>query len=169
MKSTTWRDVQQGVGEVAHGPAPRPGRRPGATPLVALLIAGDPGDADLYGLKLRLDGYTVVPATGLERGLELAAARRPDVIFVCLGSWAVPALVLLMLRSERATQGVPTVLVTDMSAAQLTGEIGRLRSTENVVHRRASVHGQRSRASLDRQPACRHRAGWERWLTLGAG
>src|SRR5262245_13156546 len=119
-------DTENGVTAVA------PGRRSGDNPLVALLIAGEPVEADRYAGKLRLDGYTVATAASLERGLELARIARPDLIFVCLGSWAVPALVLLVLRSDHATRGVPIVLVSDLSRARLSSEVGGLRTTEQV-------------------------------------
>jgi hypothetical protein len=136
--------------------------------LVALLIAGHPEEADLYAVKLRMDGYAVVPATGLEQGLERAEAARPDLIFVCVGAWAVPALVLLVLRSDPATRGVPTVLVTDLTRSQLSAEVGGLLMTENVVPRNAAVHAAREERALGGRPAgCGRRPGWEQWLSQG--
>lgn len=134
--------------------------------LVALLIAGHPEEADRYAVKLRMDGYAVVPATGLEQALERAEAARPDLIFVCVGAWAVPALVLLVLRSDPATQGVPTVLVSDMTRSQIAAEVGGLLSTENVVPRNAAVHAAREEQALGGRPAgCGRRPGWEQWLS----
>src|SRR5437588_6749396 len=133
MDSSTQHDRHVGVEEVAARPAPRAARRQGARRPIALLIAGRREDADRYAAKLRLDGYAVIPATGLERGLELAASARPDLIFVCVGAWAVPALVLLVLRSDGSTRGVPTILVSDLTRAHLSAEVGGLLPTENVV------------------------------------
>ena len=134
--------------------------------LVALLVAGQPDDADQYAMKLRMDGYGVVPATGLEQALDRAEAARPDLIFVCVGAWAVPALVLLVLRSDRSTRGVPTVLVSDRTRAQLSAEVGGLLGTENVVPRTAAVHTAREEQALSGRPAgCGRRPGWEQWLS----
>jgi hypothetical protein len=164
MKSSTRRDSHIDVKKVAQVPAPMPGRRHGAQPLVALLIAGHPEETDLYGLKLRLDGYSIVPASRLEQGLERAAAARPDLIFVCLGPWAVPALVLVVLRSDRATRGIPTVLVSDETRDQLAAEVGGLLATENVVPRSSAVHAAREEQALaGRATGCGHRPGWEQW------
>jgi len=136
--------------------------------LVALLVAGHPEEADTYAVKLRLDGYAVVPATGLEQALERAEAARPDLIFVCVGAWAVPALVLLVLRSDTFTRGIPTVLVSDMTRHQLSAEVGGLLSTENVVPRNSSVHAAREERALGGRPAgCGRRPGWEQWLNPG--
>ncbi len=144
--------------------AVRKGRPPGEHPLVALLIAGEPVEAEHYVRKLRLDGYAVVSAGWLERGLELARNSRPDLIFVCLGSWAVPALVLLVLRSDPATSGVPIVLVSDFSRAQLAPEVGGLLSTEQVVVRGSDVHLARERPAVGRAGTRGHRPSWDHWL-----
>lgn len=165
MKSSMQRADTFDVEEVAQRPAPRAGRRPAGARLTALLIAGRPDDAARYAVKLRLDGYAVVPATGMEQGLERAASVRPDLIFVCVGAWAVPALVLLALRSDRSTRGVPTVLVSDLTRAQFSIEVGGLLPNENVVPRTAAVNAAREERALSGRPAgCGHRAGWEQWL-----
>jgi hypothetical protein len=167
MKSSTRREDHPNVKELAQAPAPAPGRKQGVRPLVALLISGHPEESDAYASKLRLDGYSVVPATGLEQGLRLAAVARPDLIFVCMGAWAIPPLVLLMLRSDPATFGVPTVLVSDLTRAQLAGEVGRLLPTENVAPRSSAVHAAREeRALTGRATGCGHRSGWEQWQKL---
>jgi hypothetical protein len=136
--------------------------------LVALLVAGHPEEADMYAVKLRMDGYAVVPASGLEQALDRAEAARPDLIFVCVGPWAVPALVLLVLRSDQSTRGVPTVLVSDQTRLQLSAEVGGLLSTENVVPRTSAVHAAREERALGGRPAgCGRRPGWEQWLNTG--
>lgn len=161
MKSSPWRDRPADAEVLPQRPAHGPGRAPGNRPLVALLIAGQPEDAGRYSVKLRLDGYSVVPATGLEHGLELAGASRPDLIFVCLGSWAVPALVLLVLRSDRATRGVPTVLVSDRAREEFAKEVGGLLRTENVVPRSKAVHAAREELALSGRPSgCGQRVDW---------
>lgn len=151
--------TKNGVGAVA------PDRRSGERPLVALLIAGEPVEAERYAGKLRRDGYTVATGASLEKGLDLARIARPDLIFVCLGSWAVPALVLLVLRSDRATGGVPIVLVSDLSRAQLSSEVGGLRTTEQVVARGSGIHLADNRAAGERTSKREHVPSWERWMS----
>ena len=123
-----------------------------AKPPVALLIAGEPSQAVRYGRRLRTDGYSVLTAAGLDRGLELAAAQRPDLVFVCLGSWAVPSLTLLVLRSDPATRGLPTVVVADRTRAELSAAVGGLLATEHVICRRAVT-----RCPPVARPGCRRR------------
>ena len=134
--------------------------------LVALLVAGHPDEANMYAVKLRVDGYAVVPATGLDQALERAEAAHPDLIFVCVGTWAAPTLVLLVLRSADATRGLPTVLVSDLTRTQLSAEVGGLLTTENVVPRTSAVHAAREERALGGRPTgCGRRPGWERWLS----
>ena len=110
-----------------------PSTQPACRRPTALLIDGEPAQAIRHASRLRADGYSVVSATGLEAGLEMASRRAPDLVFVCLGSWAVPAIVLLALRSDPATRGLPTVLVADRSRLELAREVGGLLPTEHVV------------------------------------
>jgi hypothetical protein len=165
MKSSTRRDSHLDVEQVAQRPAPGRGRCPSGAGPVALLIAGNPEDSEVYAHKLVLDGYRVVPATGLQRGLDRAASARPDLVFVCLGPWAVPALMLHALRSDTATQGLPTVLVSDLTRPQVAVQVGGLLTTENVVPRTAAVRDARQERALTGRPAgCGQRSGWEQWL-----
>src|SRR5262252_4735678 len=117
-------------------------------PLVAVLIAGEPAEAERYAKKLRLDGYVVAMAASLERGLELATMARPDLIFVCLGS-----------------SGVPIVLVSDLSRAHLSSEVGGLLTTEQVVSRSSGIHISSDRGASGGTGKRSHRPkNWDRWL-----
>jgi DNA-binding response OmpR family regulator len=54
-------------------------------PVAALYIGGDQGLAELYKLKLEMDGYWVTwAATGTE-ALAQALERKPDIVFLDLG------------------------------------------------------------------------------------
>ncbi len=140
MRSTTWREGMDGRGGGLV--ATHQAEAATAERLVALLVAGDAVQGVRFYRKLQLDGYAVATALGLEHALEMAAIIDPDIIFVCLGDWAVPALVLLTLRTDPATAGVPTVLVTDRSTEDLAREVGGLRPGEQVLRRRpAQIHG----------------------------
>lgn len=163
MTTPTSRNATHRVGSRRPGMRPSP-RAAGA--VTALLIAGDPGQAEAYGLRLRQDGYQVTTAASLERGLEAAAEARPDLVFVCLGTWAVPALVLLVLRSARATRGVPVVLVSDRTRGQLAAEVGGLRPTENVLPGTSGVHGSVARTAAARRARAGCGLTWDRRLVF---
>ena len=58
-------------------------RSPGPVEDVKVLfVEDDPTVAQMYRLKLELDGYQVVMAKDGEEGLELAARLEPDLIFL---------------------------------------------------------------------------------------
>lgn len=81
-------------------------------PVRALYIGGDNGLADLYKLKLEMDGYVVtLAATGTE---ALARVRQqvPDMIFLDLGPADQSLLeVLRTLRRKGDLQDVPAILL----------------------------------------------------------
>jgi hypothetical protein len=110
-------------------------RRPRLVPsgsLLALLVGRSAGR---WAARLRADGYAVATAGNLDRGLDLAQRLHPDLIFVHLGTWSVPALALLVLRATPATAGVPTVLISGRTAEEVAAEIGGLRPNEQVLRR----------------------------------
>jgi PleD family two-component response regulator len=78
----------------------------------AIYIGGDGGLADLYRLKLEMDGYLVrLASTGTE-GLAQARKRIPDIVFIDLG----PADESLLqthrrLRRDRELKDIPAVLL----------------------------------------------------------
>jgi PleD family two-component response regulator len=141
MRSTTWREERDRRGRslvMAHQAEATTGER-----LVALLVAGDAVRSIRFRRKLQLDGYAVATAIGLDHALEMAAVLDPDIIFVSLDDWEVPALVLLTLRTDPATAGVPTVLITDRPAGDLAREVGGLHPGEQVLRRRLSqIHSE---------------------------
>ncbi len=103
-----------------------------ARSLLALVVSGSAGR---WAARLRADGYAVATAGDLDRGLELAQRLHPDLIFVHLGTWAVPALVLLVLRATPATAGLPTVLISERTAEEVAADVGGLRPNEQVLRR----------------------------------
>jgi hypothetical protein len=159
MRGTTWREGREGWG----GGLAATHRAETATAgrLVALLVAGDPLQTARFRRKLQLDGYSVVTAAGLDHALEAAAIVDPDLVFVCLGDWGIPALVLLTLRSDPATAEVPTVLISDRPAEELAREVGGLLPGEHVLRRRpGQLHGEPPPRSGRRRPAPGGRRCW---------
>jgi DNA-binding response OmpR family regulator len=63
-----------------------------------LFIADDSDLAEMYRLKLELDGYWV-RTIGLDRAVAAARARRPDIIFLDLPAGDTERLEILRGRS----------------------------------------------------------------------
>jgi len=100
----------------------------------AIYIGGDGALADLYRLKLEMDGYLVrLAATGPE-GLTQARTRIPDIIFIDLGP-ADPSLLDThrTLRRDRDLKEIPAVLLWRGETDAPTIESLRLSSRDFLV------------------------------------
>jgi DNA-binding response OmpR family regulator len=78
----------------------------------AIYVGGDGALADLYRLKLEMDGYRVALASTSAEALAQARKRLPDIVFIDLG----PADESLLqthriLRRDRDLKDVPAVLL----------------------------------------------------------
>ena len=86
-----------------------------------LFIQDDPSLAEMYRIKLEVDGYrvTVVDTEQLSQGHM--ARIHPDLIFLDIRApHRERAHVLMRLRENRATRRVPVVILSDYSQQQLT-------------------------------------------------
>src|ERR1700716_2250938 len=84
-----------------------------------LFIQDDPSLAEMYRIKLEVDGYrvTVVDTEQLSQGRM--ASIHPDLIFLDIRApHRERAQVLTRLRENRATRKVPVVILSDYSRQQ---------------------------------------------------
>ena len=85
-----------------------------------LFVEDDPSVAQMYRLKLELDGYDVEVATDGEKALEIARNNAPDIIFLDI---RLPKLdgfgVLEALRKDPRTERLPVVILSNYSEKQL--------------------------------------------------
>ena len=85
-----------------------------------VFIQDDPSLAEMYRIKLEVDGYrvTVVDADQLSQGHM--ARIHPDLVFLDIRApHRERARVLTKLRENRATRKVPVVILSDYSQQQL--------------------------------------------------
>ena len=85
-----------------------------------VFIQDDPSLAEMYRIKLEVDGYrvTVVDADQLSQGHM--ARIHPDLVFLDIRApHRERAQVLTRLRENRATRKVPVVILSDYSQQQL--------------------------------------------------
>jgi DNA-binding NtrC family response regulator len=81
-------------------------------PLEVIFIGEDPSLAELYKLKLELDGYRVTVAPTGAHELNGARRRMPDIVFVDVGATEQSMLAAIgKLRRNRGLNEVPTVLL----------------------------------------------------------
>ncbi len=93
-------------------------------PLEVVFIGDDRVLAELYRLKLELDGYWVTLSSNFHDGLEKIKNRIPDLVFVDLGPGERNrATDLGALRKDEALREVPVVLLSrkDTEAVEANG------------------------------------------------
>src|SRR2546421_11399732 len=92
-----------------------------------LMVEDHPDIADLYQLKLQLDGYRVVVASDGAAGLRLARSLMPDLILLDIHVPQLDGLqVLAALREDEATGEVPVIICSEDDDPQLIKEAQRL-------------------------------------------
>lgn len=90
--------------------------------LSVLFVDDGSGLAELYRLKLELDGYWVTQVSVAE-AREHIDTRLPDIIYLALD--AAPAATLRLFHQLRAnveTQAIPVVILSGLSSAELRAE-----------------------------------------------
>ena len=133
-----------------------------------LMVEDHPDIADLYQLKLQLEGYRVAVASDGAAGLRLARSLMPDLILLDIHIPHLDGLqVLAALREDEATDGVPVIVCTEDDNPELLKEAHRLGATAfllkaNLLPSHLSrtvgdVLGQRGEFSVeaDRRPSAR--------------
>ncbi len=128
-----------------------------------LMVEDHPDIADLYQLKLQLDGYRVAVASDGVAGLRLARSFLPDLILLDIHMPQLDGLqVLTALREDEATDDVPVVICSEDDSPQLIKEAHRLGAAAYLVKANllpsrlsqtvADVLGQRGELTLDGAP-----------------
>ena len=73
-------------------------------PVDVLFVAGDPDLAELYRIKLQLDGYRVTIVDSVKEAIEAVERQPADIIFLDLGELRLQAI-----ASWRALRQVPSM------------------------------------------------------------
>jgi two-component system response regulator AdeR len=91
------------------------------------MVEDHPDIADLYQLKLQLDGYRVAVASDGEAGLRLARSLKPDLILLDIHVPHLDGLqILAALREDVATEVTPVVICSEDDNPLLVREAQRL-------------------------------------------
>lgn len=99
-----------------------------------LLVEDDPSVAQMYRLKLELDGYQVDIAPDGEAALEMARTVSPDIVFLDIRLPKLNGLdVLEALRSDPSTQPLPVVILSNFSEAELVERGARLGALDHLI------------------------------------
>ena len=101
--------------------------------LEVLFIADDPDLAEMYRLKLELDGYWV-RIVGFDSAVAAARARRPDIIFLELSAGRTEQLdVLRDVRQAVDRPELPALVLAGSTSADLKREGAHLSAADYVI------------------------------------
>src|SRR4030081_728347 len=104
--------------------AAAPAAHPEVEPVSVPFIQDDPSLAEMYRIKLEVDGYRVTVADADQLSQGHMVPIHPDLVFLDIRApHRERAGVLRKLRENRATSKAPVVILSDYSQQQL-GEAG---------------------------------------------
>jgi DNA-binding response OmpR family regulator len=87
-----------------------------------LFIENDAAVAEMYKLKLELDGYQVTVVALDEEVLSVAIGLRPDMIFLDLRPGEERGLATLQrLRATDSTRNLPVIILSNQGAREMAG------------------------------------------------
>lgn len=99
-----------------------------------LFVEDDASVAQMYRLKLELDGYTVDVAPDGLSALEKARALLPDIIFLDIRIPKLDGLgVLEALRKDPRTERVPVVILSNWNEKELVERGASLGALDHLI------------------------------------
>ena len=99
-----------------------------------LFIEDDAAVAEMYRLKLELDGYTVTIAPDGEQGLKLAKDSPPDIVFLDIRLPKMDGFsVLEQLRADDTLKHIPVIILSNYGEAELVERGLKLGALDSLV------------------------------------
>ena len=99
-----------------------------------LFVEDDPAVAQMYRLKLELDGYSVEIATDGVQAVAKALADPPDIVFLDIRLPKLDGLgVLEALRGQEQTRQIPVVILSNYSERELINRGLKLGALEYLI------------------------------------
>ena len=122
------------VAEVEKGDLTTVARKREEDEVRVLFVEDDPAVAQMYRLKLELDGYAVDVASDGEQAVSRATSEPPDIIFLDIRLPKLDGLeVLEALRRHERTRQVPVVILSNYSERELIERGLKLGALEYLV------------------------------------
>jgi CheY-like chemotaxis protein len=99
-----------------------------------LFVEDDPSVAQMYKLKLELDGYKVEIATDGEMALKMAGSALPDIIFLDIRLPKLDGIgVLEALRADPRTRPLPVVILSNYNEKELVERGAKLGALDHLI------------------------------------
>jgi len=104
-----------------------------------LLVEDDPAVAELYSIRLELDGHSVVIAGDGEAALEAARGGRPQLIFLDIRLPKLDGIaVLTALKKDPTTAAIPVVMLSNYGRKEIVEHALRLGATDFRIKSRTT-------------------------------
>jgi CheY-like chemotaxis protein len=99
-----------------------------------LFIEDDPAVAEMYKLKLELDGYRVRVAKSGEEGLDQAKASVPDIVFLDIRLPKMDGFAVLKgLRADPVTRNMPVIILSNYGEKDLVDKGLKLGALDYLI------------------------------------
>ncbi len=110
---------------------------------VSVLFVEDDSDvAEMYRLKLELDGYTVTRAADGEQGLKLAREIHPDLVFLDIRLPRMDGFqVLEQMRADDVLRHIPVIILSNYGESELVERGMKLGALEYLIKAETSPAG----------------------------
>ena len=87
-----------------------------------LFVQDDPAVAEMYKLKLELDGYQVTIVSGRQQLIDTSATLRPDLVYLDIRRREQDGIEMLRtLRHGGPTKAVPVIILSDHRPEEMLG------------------------------------------------
>ena len=87
-----------------------------------LFVQDDPAVAEMYKLKLELDGYQVSIVSGRQQLIDMSATLRPDLVYLDIRRREQDGIEMLRtLRHGGPTKDVPVIILSDHRPEEMVG------------------------------------------------
>ncbi len=107
-----------------------------------LFIQDDPAVAEMYKLKLELDGYQVAVIANDDQVLQEAGRTKPDMIFIDLRVGGDQRFATLrQLRATAGTRNLPVIILSNQGAGEMAGRGFKADLLDYVVRADAGPNG----------------------------
>jgi two-component system, OmpR family, response regulator RpaA len=107
-----------------------------------LFIENDPTVAEMYRLKLELDGYQVTVVPNDDSAVEQAVGARPDMIYIDLRLAEDQGFATLQrLRTTALTRELPVIILSSQPASEMAGRGFKADLLDYVVRADPSPNG----------------------------
>jgi CheY-like chemotaxis protein len=133
---------------IASFPGPREGHAARTRQVRILLVEDDLAIAEMYAVRLRLEGFFVELVRDVDSALKSLAARRPDIVLLDILLPGQDGFVLLE-ESVRSEDPPPVVILSNYSAPEVVSKGLKLGARKYLVKSR-----------LDLNELCRSIPGW---------